>query len=336
MASTTRMYSLNEFNNIIFNGFNYELPEHIINTISTLSLEVGSPNYVKTPVFQKRENTIKSDQNVKDLQSQKDNNFIKKKKGNKGMEIINDEDWNALRSFQSTKIEEKTGVESEINNIRTHLNKLTDKNYKDIKNKIFEIVAKCIVENTSEDAEKISSTIFEIASTNRFYSKIYADLYSELMKEHEIMQNVFKASFDKFINLFDSIEYVDPNVNYDRFCENNKINEKRKSLALFFINLMNNEVVTKESIILITRNLLSQVYSFISQDNQKEKVDEISENIAILYKKEIYEDDECENYEKIDGLTIPELVEKIAKSKAKDYKSLTNKTVFKFMDMIEM
>ena len=58
MASTTRMYSLNEFNNIIFNGFNYELPEHIINTISTLSLEVGSPNYVKTPVFQKRENTL--------------------------------------------------------------------------------------------------------------------------------------------------------------------------------------------------------------------------------------------------------------------------------------
>lgn len=334
MATTTRMYSLNDFNNFIFNGFNYELPENIINTISTLSLEVGSPNYVKTPVFQKRENVMKTEQNIKE--TQKDNNFVKKKKGNKNMEIINDEDWNALRTFQSTKIEEKTRVESEINNIRVHLNKLTDKNYNDIKNKIFEIVAKCIIENTTEDAEKISSTIFEIASTNRFYSKIYADLYSELMKQHEIMQNVFKESFSKFIQLFDSIEYVDPNVNYDRFCEINKINEKRKSLAAFFINLMNNNIITRQSIMLITRNLLSQVYSFILQDNQKEKVDEISENIAILYQKKIYENDKGDDYDKIDGFTIPEVIEKIAKSKVKDYKSLTNKTVFKFMDMIDM
>jgi len=334
MATTTRMYSLNDFNNFIFNGFNYELPENIINTISTLSLEVGSPNYVKTPVFQKRENVMKTEQNVKE--TQKDNNFVKKKKGNKNMEIINDEDWNALRTFQSTKIEEKTRVESEINNIRVHLNKLTDKNYNDIKIKIFDIVAKCIIENTTEDAEKISSTIFEIASTNRFYSKIYADLYSELMKQHEIMQNVFKESFSKFIQLFDSIEYVDPNVNYDRFCEINKINEKRKSLAAFFINLMNNNIITRQSIMLITRNLLSQVYSFILQDNQKEKVDEISENIAILYQKKIYENDKGDDYDKIDGFTIPEVIEKIAKSKVKDYKSLTNKTVFKFMDMIDM
>ena len=334
MATTTRMYSLNDFNNFIFNGFNYELPENIINTISALSLEVGSPNYVKTPVFQKRENVMKSEQIVKE--TQKDNNFVKKKKGNKNMEIINDEDWNALRTFQSTKIEEKSRVESEINNIRVHLNKLTDKNYNDIKTKIFDIVAKCIIENTTEDAEKISSTIFEIASTNRFYSKIYADLYSELMKQHEIMQNVFKESFNKFIHLFDSIEYVDPNVNYDRFCEINKINEKRKSLAAFFINLMNNNIITRQSIKLITRNLLSQVYSFISQDNQKETVDEISENIAILYQKKIYENDKGDDYDKIDGFSIPEVIEKIAKSKVKDYKSLTNKTVFKFMDMIDM
>ena len=31
-----------------------------------------------------------------------------------------------------------------------------------------------------------------------------------------------------------------------------------------------------------------------------------------------------------------EIIEKISHSKVKDYKSLTNKTIFKFMDMIEM
>jgi hypothetical protein len=40
--------------------------------------------------------------------------------------------------------------------------------------------------------------------------------------------------------------------------------------------------------------------------------------------------------EQIDGLTINEVIEKIAKSKVKDYKSLTNKALFKFMDLIDM
>ena len=33
---------------------------------------------------------------------------------------------------------------------------------------------------------------------------------------------------------------------------------------------------------------------------------------------------------------ISEIIEKIAKSKVKDYKSLTNKSLFKFMDLIDM
>ena len=35
-------------------------------------------------------------------------------------------------------------------------------------------------------------------------------------------------------------------------------------------------------------------------------------------------------------MSISEIIEKIANSKPKDYLSLTNKTIFKFMDMIEM
>ena len=35
-------------------------------------------------------------------------------------------------------------------------------------------------------------------------------------------------------------------------------------------------------------------------------------------------------------LVNAEIIEKIANSKVKDYKSLTNKSLFKFMDLIEM
>ena len=86
----------------------------------------------------------------------------------------------------------------------------------------------------------------------------------------------------------------------------------------------------------ITRNLLSQIYTFILIDDKKNEVDELTETVAILYKKEFYEDDYGEDYQQIEGFTICEIIEKIAKSKVKDYKSLTNKSLFKFMDLIEM
>ena len=100
---------------------------------------------------------------------------------------------------------------------------------------------------------------------------------------------------------------------------------------------MNNDIISKAQIMNITRNLLSQIYTFISIENKKNEVDELTETIAILYKKELYDDDEDEDaYELINGFTINEIVEKIANSKVKDYKSLTNKSLFKFMDLIDM
>ena len=147
----------------------------------------------------------------------------------------------------------------------------------------------------------------------------------------EFIKDQYLQNLKRFTELFNNIEYVDSNVNYDRFCEINKINEKRKSLAAFYINLMYCGVISKDEIITITRNLLAKVYDYISLENKKNEVEELTETIAILYKKDLYD----ENYI-IEGFTINEIVKKIANSKVKDYKSLSNKALFKFMDLIDM
>ena len=328
MAKIIRnIYTLENINEILYQGFEYVLPDKILDVISKLSSEVGSPDYIKTPVFKKRENPMKMEVPP---------SGFKKKRG-KNYEIANNEDWELLRTFQSTKIEEKTDIDSQIDNIRINLNKLSDKNYIDIRNKIMDIIDNLVsVSIDYEELSRVSSIIFDIASTNRFYSKIYADLYSDLSTKYDIMKDTFENNFKKFTDLFNTIEYIDPKVNYDKFCEINKGNEKRKALASFYLNLMLNGIIEKKQIMQIARNLLEQIYTFISQDDKKNEVDELSETIAILYNKEIYKDDECENYMKIEGLTISEIIIKIATSKVKDYKSLTNKTLFKFMDLIDM
>ena len=207
---------------------------------------------------------------------------------------------------------------------------MTDVNYDKNKSKIFDIIDLVLFENITENYNKnndeimihMGKTIFDIASTNRYYSKIYAKLYSELIKKYEILQNTIKNSLDSFNDLFSNIEYVDPIANYDKFCKINKDNEKRKALSTFYYNLMINDIISKQQIVDITRNLLNQFYNLVSKENKKNEVDEIIENVNLLF-------------ELIDNHTIIEIIEKFANSKNSDYPSLTTKTKFKCMDILE-
>ena len=304
MAATMK-YTLKDFNEIMFNGFNLVLPDDIIETISKLAQEVGSPDYVKTPVFKKREN--------KDLP-------FKKKRCTENTKL-----------FQTTHLEEKVGTDAQIDMIRSNLNKMTDKNYIDIRNKIFDVIDDIV--SNDDDMIRVSMIIFEIASNNRFFSKMYAELYADLMNKYDVMKGVFENSLTQFTQLFDTIEYVDSIVDYDKFCKINKDNERRKALSAFFMNLMDNNIISKERIVEITRNLLFQMYTFMSIDNKKNEVDELSENIALLYRADLYA---MTIHEPIDGMNITQLVDVVARSKTKAYKSLTNKALFKFMDLVNL
>jgi hypothetical protein len=321
-------YTLDDVNEIIFNGFDYTISDETLKLISEIALQVGSPDYVKTPVFKKQET-----EHVKPNRSTRDQGSYSSKKRGKPAEILNNEEWDKIKTVDLLKTDDKSNMDTKIDQIRVNLNKLTDKNYIDIRNKIFDIIDDLI--KGSEDMTRISTVIFDIASTNRFYSKIYADLYSDLSSKYETMRSIIETNISGFTELFNTIEYVDPNVNYDRFCEINKKNEKRKALAVFYLNLMSNGIIRKEVIIDITVNLLTQLCEFLDTDNKKNEVDELTETIAILYKKELYSGTPARKC--IRGeYAVNQFVEKVAKSKVKDYKSLTNKSLFKFMDLIEM
>jgi hypothetical protein len=335
MSVATLRYSLEEIEDIVFRGFDYRVPDDVMEKISNLAMQVGSPDYVKTPVFKKRENPMKTDPEITSTTEPLAKVQPKKRRGNKSMEVLNDEDWETIRTFQTTKIETKTGIAAEFDMIRGTINKMTDKNYVEMRNKIIEIIEKFVSENSDSVLSTIGENIFDIASSNRYYSKIYADLYSDLSSKFDFIKQQYVANLNRFTELFNNIEYVDSAVNYDKFCEINKINEKRKSLASFYVNLMNCGVISKNEILSITRNLLAKIYEYISLENKKNEVDELTETIAILYKKDLYENDDGE-YERIEGYSISEIVEKIANSKVKDYKSLSNKALFKFMDLIDM
>lgn len=325
-SQMTNTFTLTDFRNITFGGFEIKLPDETIAIITELALQVGSPTYIKTPIFAKKDPPHQKEREKCDASS-----FKKKRRGN---EVVNDEDWESLRTFQATKMEQKVGIEAHFDLIRSCLNKITDKNYVEQSCKITDILNQLNAgDSAEEDMLRVGNAIFEIASNNRFYSKIYADLYTNLINNYAIMKVVFENNLNSFLGLFEKIEYINADEDYDKFCKINLDNEKRKSLSTFFVNLSMTKIITDEKIFEFATNLLKQVLKFIYEDNKKNEVDEMVENIAILYNKDIFAKSE---ELMTNGETFVKTIEKFAVSKSKLFSSLSNKSIFKFMDMIEM
>lgn len=348
-TNSNMKYSLNKFQETIFYGFEFTIPDRTVALINELASQVGSQTFVRNTVFSKKEleegvvfglGSGANSSNFK-LGGGGGGGANRRRRGNKNME--SNEDWESLRTFQATKILEKNGIDLHIDALRSLLNKISDKTYLDIQEKIIVKMDEVLAEpDFDEDvANKVSMSFYDIAANNKFFSKIYADLYAVIATKYSFMKAHFNSKYTTFIDDFKNMTFVDAKVNYDLFCEANKLNENRKANTQFFVNLASNGFLTKKSIVMNLKDLLELVMSMINQTDKKNEVDEITENVAILYKKDlvdsVLDDPDCEeeDYE-VSGDSIADTITILARSKAKDFKSLSNKSIFKYMDLVEM
>lgn len=332
-------FNLQEINNLIVPGFEFTIPEDVCNTINYICSQVGSSGLTSS-TFNYDMYNKNTPIHIHDVNNSL-SSIKKKKKGNKSIES-NNEEWESIRTFQSTKIEKKSGIDGEIDNIRLLLNKLTDKTFLDIREKMIDRLNKICSEFTSEeDCCKIGMNIYDLCSSNKFYSKIFADLFAELCGKYIWLNPIFEEKYSNIMNQYTDIIYIDSEKDYDGFCDMNKKNDKRRSVTTFLVSLAHNGFIENKCIVKLLRNLLEMVINMIDVSEKKNEVDELTENIAILYNKNIIEEvfDEMDDvsYELcINGNTIMETIHSLAKTKSKDHKSLSNKSIFKFMDLIEM
>lgn len=320
--ATTMKYTLKQITDLSFSGFNYEMPEDTQNVINYLCSQVGATS-LNNRTYSKTQ-PIQSDNNFNT------SNFASKGKKRKGNKEATDEEWETIRTFQTTKIEQKTGVDADIDQIRLFLNKLTDKTFLDMREKIIEKINSISV-NNPESLPNVGTIIYDLCSTNKFYSKIFADLFAELATMHSWLQTVFDNKYSDLKTIYNNIKYVDAEADYDGFCEMNKENERRKSITTFYLNLALNNFVNSNEVICLLNDILTTILSYIVQNDKKAEVDELTENVAILFNQSLLNKDTNDLSEE-----VQETVYKLANMKAKDYPSLSNKAIFKYMDLIEM
>ena len=324
----TVKYSLAQIRAI--NNFTFEIDPNILKMVNYLTTQIGTSSSLTNTTFDKKPST----QVIKTVEDEYEQPS-RKKKGNRAMEISGSEDWESLRSFQTTKIEQKTGIDAQIGQIRMHLNKINDASFLNMREQIIANIDEVI--NMEPDVtiltEKVGTIIYDISANNKFYSKIYADLYAELVTKYGWLQPIFDVHFKNFVSLFQNIVYVDPATNYDAFCEMNKMIISRKANSQFFVNLALNGFITKLAVVNILHQILITVSEMIKQEGKNDEVGELTDNVAILFNKSIMTAATSEHV--IDKLTIAKFIAKMAKGKVKDYKSLSNRVIFKYMDLVE-
>jgi hypothetical protein len=388
MAKITHRYDLPDYGAFMNMGFDFKLPDDVIKSVSDLADLVGAPTYIKTPIFPVRDpsdfragssgvttggyhvagssaNTFQSrfgssssssssSAGTADSLNGVGHSNTRHSSSSRNQQIPNSE-WDTILSFQKTEMKKKEGIELSIDNIRSYLNKLTDKTYDTMLANILKEIAglfeACSHDTTDEHntqtvMNRVALSIFTTASSNSFYSEIYARLFQDLMAkekepdhtEYAVFRNVFEKNLASFMSLFDTIEYCDPKKNYDKFCDINKANEKRKAMSLFIVNLMKMGIVEKSQVLALMKQIQDLMFSNIRQEGKTNEVDELAENLYIMVKHAhvVLKDPSSNDPETVELFrTRMEQIIEISKMKIKSKPSITNKTIFKHLDMLD-
>jgi hypothetical protein len=326
-------YQLEDYNRITFDGLNYSLPFNIMELINKLTMEIN--NILPAPIHH----------TVEQKQKREDYGNYKKSKANHRNKAISDEEWNTIRNFKVTKIDKKEGIEKSVNDIRICLNKISIKNYEVQRDTLLELIGKTLQEIDSEESEeedgteikskennikKIVTAIFDIACNNKMNSELYANLYKELIQKYVIFNDIIVEYIEHYKENVRDINYIDPNTDYDAFCNYNKSNDRRKSLSLFIINLMKKGIIEKKVVVDIIIYFQDIVFQYVDLPNKTNEIEEITENLFILVpgSKSVCND-------QVEWTMILDNINTISKLKSKDKQSLSTRAIFKYMDILD-
>ena len=316
------IYSLEDINKIAWNTKSFNISEESNELIINLSKQVCDPNYIRTPVFEKNA-----------LSKRGHHHYNKKGSNNELNKMKTDEQWEAIRNFKATttiSTKDISDKQKNINNIRLLINKLSNKNFNSIFNELVEIIDNAHDSEINEYYKQINELIFNNAGTNKVLAEVYAYLYKELINKYDAIKTILHENFNQFVSLFNNIEYVHPNEDYDKFCDINIINEKRRAISLFICNLLKNEMLKADDIIHIIFQLQNLLFTNIEKEDFVEKNSEISENLFILITNSNSVLKKHTEWE-----SIINNVDMVKKMKAKEKPGLSNKIVFKHMDIMD-
>tara|TARA_Y100000816_G_scaffold289836_1_gene277146 strand:- start:9956 stop:10948 length:993 start_codon:yes stop_codon:yes gene_type:complete len=322
----TTKYHLKDFQIIESMLDNISLPRETIDMIQILTNQVGSPNYIKTPVFGKKDTGA--------------NDTDRKRKKNNRMRptdhMNNDDGAMSNIVFKMNQMTKKDGTDSYIQSIRALINKIGKTNNNGLFLEVFKIIDEFLeTDITAEEVMQVFEKLTSILSEHIFYSDVYSNLFAHLLDKYEIMTEVFENKKRSYIQSYIHVQEVNPSHDYDLFCKINKQNEDRKAVTSFIANLYKKDKITCDEMHDITWELINMVDMNYQNSEKKSLIDEIIENVCVILNidsnilKGIKKGVTSNNQPPFDFMVS------LSQSKPKTYPGVTIKSLFKLMEAME-
>ena len=304
------MYTLAFYETMSVQPSTYTLPQLNLDNINALHLHMGVHNIPAKP-------------------KPVDNPLRRQKQENM-------ENWKKREEFKATVIAKKEGYENLLGELKKFLNKLTTANYDTQVESVIETVKSIIA--LDDDDEKIQAAltqttevILQVACSNKYYSALYAKLYMRLVDIHEQFLEEKGRVCDKFLNALQEIEIVDPNVDYDRFCAVNKKNDERRAMMLYIINLYKTSGCSIVELSSVVIKIDEMIHNHVSESSFIEYTNELTEIMNIFVTNMVTEIKSNKEW-----VFVKDRIVDYSKYKTKDYPGMSSRTIFKYMDMVDL
>ena len=233
--------------------------------------------------------------------------------------------------FKPKETVEKTDYEKIMVNIRGSLNKLSSKNYDTQTDLLKSYLDEISGLNDESYLMECSSYLFDVASKNKFYSELYANLYIELSNIYPIFEERKEQFIVDCMDSLDTIIYVDESQDYEGFCKNNKQNDIRRSMNTFLIHLYKKKQCNIQCVLKMITAILDKIDEKKTSASETHIIEELTENLFLFISELIGELKEHTSWD-----AILNQITEYTKIKVSDYPGLTTRIKFKFMDMMDI
>ena len=233
--------------------------------------------------------------------------------------------------FKQKENVEKTDYEKIMVNIRGSLNKLSSKNYDTQRDLLISYLEEISSLNDESYLIECSTYLFDVASKNKFYSQMYANLYTELSKLYPHFEEHKEQFIIDCLDGLSTIRSIDENQDYEGFCKNNKLNDIRRSMNTFLINLYRINECNIQCVLKMINTILDKISLNKDTSSHTHIIEELTENLYIFIIELVSELKTHESWE-----TIVNTITDCAKFKVSEHPGLTTRIKFKFMDIMDV
>ena len=238
--------------------------------------------------------------------------------------------------FKTTKFAVKTGITKQINEIRMKINNISSSTYAKNSMGIIDLILqwKEESENIESDMKQIADAVFDIVSKSKMNSELNSDLYKLCVSNFDvngsiIFTQILHDNISTLENMIKTIEYVDPNEDYDKYCIYSKQTAQIIGMTTFYVNCTKNLTIPVEMVYLFLDRLLSTIDTLIHETDKIPEVELIADIVFVIIES-------CHQHMVFDKPELLKRIVDIAGYKNKQYPSVSNRFVFKFMDMRDL